>query len=70
VVSLERSSRIKQEVPHASILEVILLGKSEPLSTTHDTVLDSGGGEKRRAPRAEYDPDPPKMSKTGGVGGR
>jgi hypothetical protein len=51
-------------------LEVILLGKSEPLSTTHDTVLDSGGGEKRRAPRAEYDPDPPKMSKTGGVGGR
>ena len=49
---------------------VILLGKSEPLSTTHDTVLDSGGGENRRAPKAEYDPEPPKISKTGGVGGR
>jgi len=28
-------------------------GKSEPVDTIHETVLERGGGEKRRAPRAE-----------------
>lgn len=46
------------------------VGKSDPWSTIQETVWESGGGEKRRAPRAEYDPAPPMMSKTGGFGGR
>ena len=64
------SSRIKHEVCHDSICSVRLGGKSDPLSTIQETVLDNGGGENNRAPRAENDPAPPRMSKTGGVGGR
>lgn len=45
-------------------------GKSEPRSTIQETVLEIGGGEKMRAPRAEKEPPPPRMSKTGGLGGR
>lgn len=45
-------------------------GKSEPLSTIQETVLERGGGEKRRAPKAEYEPAPPRTSYTEGVGGR
>lgn len=45
-------------------------GKSEPASTIHETVFERGGGEKRRAPKAEKDPAPPRILKTGGLGGR
>jgi hypothetical protein len=58
------------DVCHAVIWEVTESGKSEPLSTIQETVWERGGGEKRRAPSAEYDPAPPRMSKTGGLGGR
>jgi hypothetical protein len=44
-------------------------GKSEPQSTIQPTDFDLGGGENRRAPRAEYAPAPPTMSLTGGFGG-
>lgn len=64
------SSRMRQEVCHDSICSVRLGGKSDPLSTIQETVLDNGGGENKRAPKAEKDPAPPSMSKTGGVGGR
>lgn len=37
-------------------------GKSDPLSTIQETVLERGGEEKRRAPRAEKEPAPPRMS--------
>ena len=43
-------------------------GKSDPSSIIQDIVFDKGGGEKRRAPRAEYEPAPPRTSKTGGFG--
>lgn len=49
---------------------VIEGGKSVPWSTIQPTDLDKGGGEKRRAPRAEYEPAPPRMSRAGGRGGR
>lgn len=45
-------------------------GKSEPASTIQETFLERGGGEKRRAPKAEKDPPPPRILKTGGLGGR
>jgi hypothetical protein len=45
-------------------------GKSEPASTIQETVFARGGGEKMRAPKAAYDPPPPRMLKTGGLGGR
>lgn len=45
-------------------------GKSEPWSTIQETVGASSEGEKRRAPSAEKEPAPPRMLKTGGVGGR
>ena len=44
-------------------------GKSDPSSIIQDIVFDKGGGEKRRAPRAEYEPAPPRTSKIGGFGG-
>lgn len=50
------------EVSQASIWVLIVEGKSDPLSTIHATVLERGGGEKIRAPRAENEPAPPKMS--------
>lgn len=37
-------------------------GKSVPASMIQPTDLDSGGGEKRRAPMAEKVPAPPIMS--------
>ena len=46
------SSRIRQEVCQAAIWLVMSEGKSEPLSTIQETVLDCGGGENRRAPMA------------------
>jgi hypothetical protein len=45
-------------------------GKSDPLSTIQETVFERGGGERRRAPRAEYEPAPPNTSYTDGFGGR
>ena len=64
------SSRIMQDVSQAAISFPMDAGKSDPLSTIQDTVRDRGGGEKKRAPRAEKDPAPPNMSCTEGVGGR
>jgi hypothetical protein len=69
-VSREGSNRIRQDVSQDLTCVVILAGKSDPLSTTQETVFESGGGEKRRAPRAEKEPAPPRMSNTGGLGGR
>jgi hypothetical protein len=45
--------RKRQEVFHDWIRERIESGKSEPRSTIQETVLESGSGEKMRAPRAE-----------------
>ena len=53
---------MRHEVFQALIWAVIDGGKSDPLSTTHETVLERGGGEKNRAPRAAYEPAPPKIS--------
>ncbi len=53
MVSRVVSERIRHDVSHDFICVVVLGGKSEPLSTIQDTVRDRGGGEKRRAPRAE-----------------
>jgi hypothetical protein len=53
VVKREGSVRTRQEVCQLSMTEVIEGGKSEPASTIQDTVLERGGGEKSRAPRAE-----------------
>lgn len=44
-------------------------GKSEPWSMIHPTEDDNGGGEKIRAPIAEYVPAPPRISLTGVIGG-
>jgi hypothetical protein len=52
-VSLDESDRIKHDVSQDFISVVMVSGKSDPLSTIQDTVWDRGGGEKRRAPRAE-----------------
>ena len=46
------------------------VGKSEPQSTIQPTEREAGGGEKMRAPKAEYAPAPPGTFVTGGVGGR
>lgn len=62
------SSRMTAPVLQLSMTVESLAGKSEPLSITHPTERDSGGWENRRAPRAEYVPAPPSMSRTGGVG--
>ena len=43
------------------MVSVIEDGKSDPLSTTHETVWDNGGGENNRAPRAEKAPAPPSI---------
>jgi hypothetical protein len=69
-VSREKSERIRQDVSQDLICLVMLSGKSDPLSTTQETVFERGGGDKRRAPRAEKEPDPPRTSKTDGFGGR
>ncbi len=53
------------------VINVVRLGgKSDPLSTIQEIVRDRGGGENSRAPRAENEPPPPRISKTGGLGGR
>lgn len=70
VVRREGSVRIRTEVSQVEIWEEMVEGKSEPASIIQETVRESGGGEKRRAPRAENAPPPPRMSKTGGFGGR
>jgi hypothetical protein len=64
------SERIRHDVCHDLIWVVMLGGKSEPLSTIQETDCETGGGEKRRAPSAEKEPAPPRMLKTGGLGGR
>lgn len=66
----EESSWNMAVVDQESMRVVMDEGKSEPVDMTQETVLERGGGEKRRAPRAEYVPAPPGTSKTGGVGGR
>ena len=43
---------------------------AETLSTIQEMVFEIGGGEKSRAPKAEKEPAPPKISYTGGVGGK
>ena len=66
----EESERKRHDVFQLLICSIIVEGKSLPLSMIQETVRDKGGGEKSRAPRAEYEPPPPKMSNTGGLGGR
>lgn len=61
---------MRQEVDQVLIWLDMEDGKSEPASIIHETVLERGGGENRRAPRAEYAPPPPRISNTGGFGGR
>lgn len=53
--------RMRQEVCQVMIWESRVEGKSLPLSIIQETVLDSGGGEKRRAPKAENAPAPPRI---------
>ena len=53
VVRLDGSERIRQDVSQDSICVARLSGKSDPLSTTQETVWETGEGEKIRAPRAE-----------------
>jgi hypothetical protein len=62
VVSLFGVSRRTHEVSHWLIEDRIESGKSDPQSTIQPTDCDNGGGEKRRAPRAAYEPAPPIMS--------
>jgi hypothetical protein len=69
VVSRPSSRRRRQELSQELMRAVRLEGKSEPASTIQPIVLERGGGERRRAPRAEYVPAPPMMFKDGGVGG-
>jgi hypothetical protein len=70
VVRRSGVSRSRHDVDQDSMTEVRGGGKSDPTSTIQETVLERGGGENRRAPRAEKDPPPPRILKTGGVGGR
>lgn len=49
------------EVFHDEIKGIREDGKSEPASMIQPQVLERGGGERRRAPRAEYEPAPPRM---------
>jgi hypothetical protein len=53
VVRRDGSERRRQDVCHVLIWVSVESGKSEPLSTIQETVLERGGGEKMRAPRAE-----------------
>lgn len=69
VVFLSGVSRMTQLVSQDRIVSRNSSGKSEPASTIHPTACESGGGEKSRAPRADHDPAPPRMSLTGSVGG-
>lgn len=64
------SVRMRQEVCQDDISCDKEGGKSEPRSRIHDTVRERGGGEKIRAPMAEYVPAPPITSNSGGLGGR
>jgi hypothetical protein len=68
VVNLSGVSRTTTPVCHRAINSRNSGGKSDPQSIIQPTDLDCGGGEKSRAPRAEYDPAPPTMSLTGGFG--
>lgn len=68
VVSREGSVRMTTEVAQAEMSAAMGSGKSEPRSMIQPTVLESGGGEKSRAPSAEYVPAPPRISTTGGLG--
>ena len=54
---------------HWAIYSRSSAGKSDPQSTIQPTPLECGGGEKMRAPNAEYVPAPPTISLTGGFGG-
>src|SRR3954451_808796 len=60
---------MRQPVSHWAMVSRSSGGKSDPQSTIHPTALDLGGGENMRAPNAEYDPAPPRMFVTGGLGG-
>ena len=57
---MKESSRMRAEVCHEDMSVLAEAGKSYPLSTIQPTLLESGGGEKRRAPRAEKVPAPPR----------
>jgi hypothetical protein len=64
------SERTRQDVFQLEIWSAMALGKSLPLSMIQETLRDRRCGEKRRAPSAEYDPAPPRISKTACLGGR
>ena len=70
VVRRDGSLRMRQDVCQVEIWVIRSPGKSLPLSTIQETVLERGGGERSRAPSAENVPPPPRILNTGGFGGR
>jgi len=53
VVRREGSERKRHDVDQEEMSVARSGGKSDPASTIQETVLERGGGERRRAPRAE-----------------